>query len=120
MRLWYQKIIPIIDTSIEPCEIPIEGKASWQILAFLLFFGSTLSISSGQWNLLKTMKLMLAESQNIFDKVDWQKSDFQRHFSMSIIVRIFIFFFIEEYWYRKPTFIKKNIFDQFTFENYLS
>ena len=77
------------------------------------------------------MKLILAESQKMHWKNFWtfldevdrltksQNSDFQCHFSMSKIVRIFLnFFFIEEFQFRTPTFVK-NIFDKFNFENNL-
>ena len=81
------------------------------------------SIASGQRNLMKTYhnevntggitKIAMRFFWGISDKVDrltkLQNSDFQSHFSTSKIVRIFLFFFIEEYQLRKPTFVK-NIF----------
>ena len=59
-----------------------------------------------------------------FDKEDrlakLQKSDFQSHFSTSIIVQIFTKIkFIEEYQLRTTTFDKKLFFDRFNFKNNL-
>ena len=56
-------------------------------------------------------KIALKFFWTFLDKVDGltklQNSDFQSHFSMSKIVRIFLnFFFIEEYQLRTPTFVE--------------
>ena len=79
------------------------------------------SISSGQWNLMKTYhndantsgitKIALKKFWTFFDKEDrlakLQKSDFQSHFSTSKIVQIFTKKkFIEEYQFRTTTFAK--------------
>jgi hypothetical protein len=48
-----------------------------------------------------------------------QNSDFQSHFSMSKIIRNFLFFFIGEYQFRSPNFVKKTFFDNFIFKNNL-